>query len=183
MESLSCDSLAPGGCSVDVCDACCSAGWHFLVNATARELFAACDACVAQECVGGGPSQLDESPEHLLAFLAAHAEVVLTVLAALPILGRASDFGVAAVRRRLCPKRKVIVMSCPEHGTLRRDGKGPYDQPVMDKVAELRRHEVLKMGFDRAGSSTAHPEDADVDWSDPQSIKRSRWMYGFRTAA
>ena len=183
MSLLSCDSLAPEGCSEGVCDACCNALSHYLysINATAEQTIL-CAACVAHECTGA-PSQLEDTLETLGAFFVAHAEVLLTALAALPILGRASDFGVAAVRRRLCPKRKVIVMSCPEHGTLRRDGKGPYDQPVMDKVAELLRHKVLKMGFDRAGSSTAHPEDADVDWSDPQSIKRSRWMYGFRTAA
>ena len=182
MSLLSCDSLATEGCSEGVCDACCSALRYFMINATRAAEQAACAACVAHECTGA-PSQLEDTLETLGAFFVAHAEVLLTGLAALPILGRASDFGVAAVRRRLCPKRKVIVMSCPEHGTLRRDGKGPYDQPVMAKVAELLRHKVLKMGFDRAGSSTAHPEDADVDWSDPRSIKRSRWMYGFRTAA
>ena len=183
MSLLSCDSLAPEGCSEGVCDACCNALSHYLysINATAEQTIL-CAACVAHECTGA-PSQLEDTVETLGAFFVAHAEVLLTALAALPILGRASDVGVAAVRRRLCPKRKVIVMSCPEHGTLRRDGKGPYDQPVMDKMAELLRHKVLKMGFDRAGSSTAHPEDADVDWSDPRSIKRSRWMYGFRTAA
>ena len=181
MSLLSCDSLAPEGCSEGVCDACCTALSHYMIN-NATAIQATCAACMAHECTGA-PSQLEDTLETLGAFFVAHAEVLLTGLAALPILGRASDFGVAAVRRRLCPKRKVIVMSCPEHGTLRRDGKGPYDQPVMAKVAELLRHKVLKMGFDRAGSSTAHPEDADVDWSDPQSIKRSRWMYGFRTAA
>ena len=31
MESLSCDALAPGGCSEGVCDACCTAALHFLV--------------------------------------------------------------------------------------------------------------------------------------------------------
>ena len=181
MSLLSCDSLAPEGCSEGVCDACCTALSHYMIN-NATAIQATCAACMAHEYTGA-PSQLEDTLETLGAFFVAHAEVLLTALAALPILGRASDFGVAAVRRRLCPKRKVIVMSCPEHGTLRRDGKGPYDQPVMDKVAELLRRKVLKMAFDRAGSSTAHPEDADVDWSDPRSIKRSRWMYGFRTAA
>ena len=39
------------------------------------------------------------------------------------------------------------------------------------------------MGFDRAGTTTQHPEDRDVDWSDPQQIRRSHWFYGYQTAA
>ena len=50
---------------------------------------------------------------------------------------RLSDFLLGAIRRRLCPKEKVVVMSCPEMGTLRPDGRPPYDQPVMDKVAAV----------------------------------------------
>ena len=42
-------------------------------------------------------------------------------------------------------------MSAPEEGTRRADGQGPYDEPVMDKVAELQQRGRLKMGFDRAG--------------------------------
>ena len=68
-------------------------------------------------------------------------------------------------------------------GTASPTGGPPYDQPVMDKVAELQQRERVKMGFDRAGSSTTHPEDRNVDWTDPKQIRTSRWMYGFKTAA
>ena len=74
-------------------------------------------------------------------------------------------------------------MSCPERGTLSPDGLPPYDQPVMERVAELQRRDRLKMGFDRAGSSTTHAEDRDVDWTNSEQIRRSQWMYGFKTAA
>jgi hypothetical protein len=179
MEALSCDSLAPEGCSKGVCDACCNTMSHFVVNATL--LAVQCAACVAQECAD--EVQFEEALRHLDAFLTAHAEALLTLLAVLPVVGRLSDHFLARVRRCLCPKRKVIVMSCPETGTLRADGAGPYDQEVMEKVAELQRRKLLKMGFDRAGSSTKAPEDDDLDWTDPQDIKRSRWLYGFQTAA
>jgi hypothetical protein len=53
---------------------------------------------------------------------------------------------------------KLVVMSCPEVGTIDPYGAAPYDQRVMDKVAELQQRGILKMGFDRAGSSTAVPE-------------------------
>eukprot|EP01047_Picozoa_sp_COSAG01_P038736 COSAG01_NODE_3159_length_6488_cov_8.505400_5_plen_627_part_00 len=160
---------------------CCNVMSHYMVNATLSAIQATCAACVAHECAD--EAHFEEALHHLVTFLAAHAEALLTFLAALPIAGRLSDHFLARVRRRLCPKRKVVVMSCPEMGTLRLDGAGPYDQEVMEKVAELQRRKVLKMGFDRAGSSTKAPEDDGLDWSDPQDIKRSRWMYGFRTAA
>eukprot|EP01043_Picozoa_sp_COSAG02_P055664 COSAG02_NODE_6492_length_3539_cov_1.962209_2_plen_658_part_00 len=179
MEALSCDSLAAGGCSGGVCDACCSAVSHDFINATLLAM--RCTACVAHEC--GDAPQFEKALQHVATFLTAHTEALLTLLAALPIAGRLSDHFLARVRRRLCPKRKVVVMSCPEKGTLRPDGAEPYDQEVMEKVAELQRRGLLKMGFDRAGSSTKAPEDDGLDWSDPQDIKRSRWMYGFRTAA
>lgn len=54
---------------------------------------------------------------------------------------------------------KRIVMNCPEMGTLNSDGSGPYDQPVMEKVAELQQIGYLKYGFDRLDSSTFHPDD------------------------
>ena len=76
-------------------------------------------------------------------------------------------------------------MSCPEMGTRRADGRGPYDEHVMDKVAELQRQGRL-MGFDRAGTSTQHPVDAwmsEEDWRDAAKIRSSRWMFGFKTAA
>ena len=83
----------------------------------------------------------------------------------------------------MCVERKVVVMSCTEMGPLSLDGGPPYDQPVMDKIAELQQRERVKMGFDRAGSSTTHPEDRDVDLTDKEQIRRSRWRDGFKTAA
>ena len=56
-------------------------------------------------------------------------------------------------------KEKRVVMSCPEWGTLDRDGGPPYDQHVMDKVSELSDLDFVKLGFDRAGTSTAREKD------------------------
>ena len=42
---------------------------------------------------------------------------------------------------------------------------------------------VASAACDTAGSTTQHPEDRDVDWTDKEQIRRSRWMYGFKTAA
>ena len=95
---------------------------------------------------------------------------------------------------------KAIVMSCPETGTLKPDGSGPYDQHVMDKINELRSRGKLKGGFDRAGSSNMDPRDDEI-WPkifrtegqehlfeiDEQKrkdvIKSTYWFTGYRTAA
>ena len=149
------------------------------------------DYCVELTCE---PNEgWGELLQHLLDFVGSHLEVFLTVLAALPIVGRLSDFSIGAVRRRLCPRRKAVVMSAPEEGTRRADGQGPYDEPAMDKLAELQRRGRLKMGFDRKGTSTQDSADepdgrqvagkAPVDWQDATSIKSTQWFYGFRTAA
>jgi serine/threonine protein kinase len=62
--------------------------------------------------------------------------------------------------------QKVVVMSCPEIGTLRPDGSEPFDQNVMDKVSELVKRGVVKLGFDRAGTSTAvKTEEENRKWS------------------
>jgi hypothetical protein len=61
---------------------------------------------------------------------------------------------------------KAIVMSCPEMGTLKPDGSGPYDQNVMDKVSELSKLDFVHLGFDRAGTSTAVKTDEEKKkWS------------------
>ena len=61
---------------------------------------------------------------------------------------------------------KAIVMSCPEMGTLNPDGSGPYDQKVMDKVSELSERGFVKLGFDRAGTSTAvETKEEKKKWS------------------
>ena len=39
------------------------------------------------------------------------------------------------------------------------------------------------MGFDRAGTSTQHPADRYVDWTNAEQVRHSHWMYGFKTAA
>ena len=75
------------------------------------------------------------------------------------------------------------MLSCPEFGTLDPYNEPPYDQPVMDKIEEMQKAGKVKFGFDRAGTSTKHPEDKDLDWGDPEDIRHSAWMYGFKTAA
>ena len=62
--------------------------------------------------------------------------------------------------------QKVVVMSCPEMGTLKPDGSGPFEEKVMDKVSELVKRGVVKLGFDRAGTSTAvKTEEENRKWS------------------
>ena len=62
--------------------------------------------------------------------------------------------------------QKIIVMSCPEKGTLKPDGSAPFDQNVMDKVSDLVKLGVVKLGFDRAGTSTAvKTEEENRKWS------------------
>jgi hypothetical protein len=62
--------------------------------------------------------------------------------------------------------QKIVVMSCPETGTLKPDGSAPFDQKVMDKVSELVKRGVVKLGFDRAGTSTAvQTEEENRKWS------------------
>ena len=79
--------------------------------------------------------------------------------------------------------KKVIVMSCPELGTLSPHGEGPYTEKVMDKVEELQQLGRVFFGFDRAGTTTQHPEDKALDWKNPEQIRKSKWMYGYKTAA
>eukprot|EP01043_Picozoa_sp_COSAG02_P024659 COSAG02_NODE_1355_length_13099_cov_10.562923_4_plen_387_part_00 len=47
---LSCDALAPGGCSNGVCDACCSAVMHYANASSAAVVTALCEACVIHQC-------------------------------------------------------------------------------------------------------------------------------------
>ena len=68
-------------------------------------------------------------------------------------------------------------------GTLSPFSEPPFDQHVMDKVEELQKLGRVFFGFDRAGTTTQHPEDKDVDWEDPEQIRGSQWMYGYKTAA
>jgi hypothetical protein len=78
------------------------------------------------------------------------------------------------------PLQKVIVVSCPEKGTLDLGGSGPYDELVMDKVLQLG----LKLGCDRAGSSTAREEDKlKFASDDPDQIRDTLWFHDFQTSA
>ena len=62
--------------------------------------------------------------------------------------------------------QKIIVMSCPEKGTLNPDGSGPWEEKVMDKVSKLVNLGAVKLGFDRAGTSTAvKTEEENRKWS------------------
>eukprot|EP01045_Picozoa_sp_COSAG04_P018856 COSAG04_NODE_1779_length_5595_cov_1.888464_4_plen_1114_part_00 len=89
--------------------------------------------------------------------------------------------GLASLASPATPKR--IVMSCPEMGTLDPYENGPFDQRVMDKIEEMSKRGKVKMGFDRAGTTTTSPKDKDVDWTDSEQVRKSEWMYGFKTAA
>ena len=72
-------------------------------------------------------------------------------------------------------------MSCPEKGSLH--GDPPYDKKVMEKALELQRRGVLKMGFDREGSSNACPEDKPLfDSKDDEQIKQTVWFATYKAA-
>ena len=78
---------------------------------------------------------------------------------------------------------KRIVVSCPEMTTLDPEGAPPYDQHAMDYVLGLQQQGYMRLGFDRAGSSTARSEDAPLFASgDPEKIKETMWFYGYATA-
>ena len=101
--------------------------------------------------------------------------------------------------------RKQIVMSCPEMGTLDLDsgvarvaaGTAPeivYDQQVMTKVAELQKIGFVKLGFDRAGTSTARKKDEHL-FEEASALrnagryeeavallKSTDWWYGYQTS-
>ena len=66
-----------------------------------------------------------------------------------------------------------IVVSCPEHGTMDPDngeqrlaqGADPqqvFNQEVMTQLMRLCDAGLIKIAFDRAGTSTASPEDTDM---------------------
>ena len=74
------------------------------------------------------------------------------------------------------PNHRVIVMSCPEHGTLDPNGGPPYNQSVMDKVNELQQRGRLKGGFDRAGSSNSDARDAET-WPKIFKTEREEQLY------
>lgn len=85
---------------------------------------------------------------------------------------------------------KRVVMSSPEYGTLSATGEGPFNQPIMDKVAELQQLGFLKLGFDRAGTTTAvETAEEKQKWADAFApgitveeqkaiFKITDWFYG-----
>eukprot|EP01047_Picozoa_sp_COSAG01_P049954 COSAG01_NODE_4999_length_4557_cov_15.544674_5_plen_408_part_00 len=73
----------------------------------------------------------------------------------------------------------VVVVSCPETGTIARDGaSGPYDQPVMATIEELSKQKLVVMAFDRQGTSTGgHAGDAEKFARAQQLFKASDTRY------
>ena len=47
--------------------------------------------------------------------------------------------------------QSVIVVSCPEMGSLQANNSPPYDQHVMDFLSKLQAQGLVTVGFDRAG--------------------------------
>ena len=93
---------------------------------------------------------------------------------------------IAAIRaavRASSDTHKRIVVSCPVMSTLDGAGGPPYDQDAMGKVRELQQLGVVKVGYDRPGSTTARAEDVELFASgDPEKIKLTMWFYGYATA-
>eukprot|EP01048_Picozoa_sp_COSAG05_P027687 COSAG05_NODE_8200_length_727_cov_0.815287_2_plen_156_part_01 len=56
-------------------------------------------------------------------------------------------------------KETTVVVSCPERGTLKHDGSGPYNQEVTTILTALQGKGRIKIAFDRAGTSNASEED------------------------
>ena len=91
-----------------------------------------------------------------------------------------------------CEVNTVIVMSCPEKGTLNADGSAPYDQNVMDMCRKLMALNLLKVGFDFAGSSTTHAGDTSTFaemteckdmWKKLALCKSTRWFHSYCIAS
>ena len=90
-----------------------------------------------------------------------------------------------ALACKLNTEKRVIVMSTPERGTKHQDGKSPpFDVPIMDRLRDMQRFENgelnYSMAFDRAGSSTSHPDDMKKGewWRTEGGIKSTFWFYG-----
>ena len=53
----------------------------------------------------------------------------------------------------------------------------------MEKVKDLQLQGIVKMAFDRAGTSTARAEDVPLfEAGDAMKIKETVWFYGYTTA-
>ena len=53
----------------------------------------------------------------------------------------------------------------------------------MATVQRLQQQGFVKIGFDRAGSSTAHEQDIPLfATGDPEKLKQTMWFYGYATA-
>jgi len=51
---------------------------------------------------------------------------------------------------------------------------------VMAAVQELVAKGILRLGYDRAGTSNTFGEDAGVDWKNKEAIKGSKWFAAFQ---
>lgn len=113
-------------------------------------------------------------------------------------LGLASSYDRTALRTRVEAMKMAssdtirrIVVSSPEWATKDPEGNGPYDQPAMDRCKELQQLGLLKIAFDRAGTTTARQEDEELferlqeatDLAEcAQIVKKTYWFYGYATA-
>eukprot|EP01043_Picozoa_sp_COSAG02_P054695 COSAG02_NODE_6232_length_3710_cov_3.154528_4_plen_198_part_01 len=97
------------------------------------------------------------------------------------VLGQHVEAIRATVRVSSDILRRVVV-SCPELTTLDPDGRGPYDQLAMDKCLHLQEQGIVKLAFDRAGTSTARQEDVPLFEAGGEKIKETMWFYGYATA-
>eukprot|EP01048_Picozoa_sp_COSAG05_P012121 COSAG05_NODE_1192_length_5572_cov_3.202266_3_plen_947_part_00 len=113
-------------------------------------------------------------------------------------LGLASGADIEQLAQE-CRQMKVVVMSTSEMGTIDPDGGPPYDQEVMTKVVEMQKRGLVKLGFDRAGSSNTDERDSDTwpkiifeeakkDLFEPDLEKRKKlvkqtyWFAGYKAA-
>eukprot|EP01048_Picozoa_sp_COSAG05_P002455 COSAG05_NODE_101_length_19100_cov_24.260144_8_plen_357_part_00 len=86
-----------------------------------------------------------------------------------------------------------VVVSCPEWGSLKLDGSGPYDQEVTTMLTKLQEEGRIRIAFDRAGTSNASKEDTDAfaaaitlqkagtgggSWMTP--IKGTKWFQTYK---
>ena len=114
-----------------------------------------CVDCVIQTC--DASHSKDEQPYWGWCMSLTEAEVhfLMLVLALFPFFVRQENLVVDLIRDKLCPTRvatrKAVVMSCPEYGSTL--DAPPYDQNVMEKVQELSRKKLVKMGINGVSAS------------------------------
>lgn len=103
---------------------------------------------------------------------------------------------IEAIKHAVANNHRRIVVSSPEMASLNPEGDGPYDQPAMETCKELQRLGVLKIAFDRAGTTTTDKRDTvkfeqlqlmstvtDADRTAyADLLKTTYWYYGYQTA-